>query len=362
MAVFCTYCGRDYPLSGLPYKCSTCGGLFDIKGDQPFSGKLVDPCQPGIWRYRHTFGLSKGMTPVSIGEGNTPLVWMEAFGRRIAFKCEYCNPTGSFKDRGSSVITAWLQARKIKEVVEDSSGNAGASLAAYTALAGIKSKIFVPASASGRKIRQIETFGAEIQRVSGSRSDVTEKIQKVVERGAIYASHAYLPFNLPGYATAAYEIYEQLGNRMPAGVIVPAGQGGLLLGLARGFDNLRIADNNLIDIPKMIGVQTQACAPLWEKYSGNKIGSHERDMQSIAEGVQVNEPVRADMVLKAINESHGFVHVVQEGEIIIGRDALAQLGLFVEPTSAIVWSALEKNITHLKDPVVVLLTGSGYKN
>ncbi len=362
MAVFCTNCGRDYPSSGLPFRCSTCGGLFDILSDQPFIKKLVDRSQPGIWRYRHTFGLSESVTPVSLGEGNTPLVWAEAFGRRIAFKCEYCNPTGSFKDRGSSVITSWLQARGIQEVVEDSSGNAGASLAAYTASVGIKSKIYVPESASGSKIKQIETFGAEIHRVSGSRADVTEKILKVVEGGAVYASHAYLPVNLLGYGTAAFEIYEQLGNRMPAGVIVPAGQGGLLLGLARGFETLRIADTKNMSIPRMIGVQTHACAPLWEKISGKQLEKQARNNRSTAEGILVSEPLRANMVLTAIKESGGFVDVVQEEQIMMGRNALARLGFFVEPTSAVVWSALENNITDLYDPVVVLLTGSGYKN
>jgi threonine synthase len=260
------------------------------------------------------------------------------------------------------VITAWLKARGIREVVEDSSGNAGASLAAYTARVGIKSRIYVPESASGSKIKQIETFGAEIHRVSGSRADVTEKILKVVEGGASYASHAYLPINLPGYATTAFEIYEQLGNSMPAGIIVPAGQGGLLLGLARGFETLRIAVANNMNTPRMIGVQTKACAPLWEKISGKQLGKLAHNNHSIAEGILVSEPLRAEMVLTVIKESGGFVDVVQEEQIMIGRKALARLGLFVEPTSAVVWSALKKNISDLNDPVVVLLTGSGYKN
>jgi len=362
MAVFCSNCGSNYPPTGLPYECNNCGGLFDISSDQLFSERLLDRSQPGIWRYSDTFGLPKSVNPVSLSEGNTPLIWAEAFGRRIAFKCEHFNPTGSFKDRGSAVIAAWLQAQGIREVIEDSSGNAGASLAAYATRVGIKSTIFVPEFASGTKIKQIEAFGAEIRRVSGTRADVALKIRKVVERGSFYASHAYLPFNLPGYATAAYEIYEQLGNIMPGGIIVPAGQGGLLLGLARGFDALRITDNVHRKIPRMIGVQTRACAPLWERYSKSIIAPQNRDNRSIAEGVQVSEPLRADAVLKVIEESHGSIHAVEEKEILTGRSKLARLGFFVEPTSAIVWSGLKKNIMDLHDPVVVVLTGSGYKN
>ncbi len=139
-------------------------------------------------------------------------------------------------------LTAWLQARKITEAVEDSSGNAGASFAAYAARAGINARIFVPESAGGPKLQQIEAYGAELVTVPGSRSNASMQAIKAAGEGQAYASHAYLPFNLPGYATTSYEIFEQLGNQMPGAVILPAGQGGLLLGMARGFESLRIGN------------------------------------------------------------------------------------------------------------------------
>ena len=234
LTIACTNCGRVYPLDGIPYKCPTCGGVFDIPQPLPYDANLIDSSQPGIWRYRHTFGLPDGAEVVSLGEGNTPLQWAEVMGRQVAFKCEYLNPTGSFKDRGTSVITGYLKSRGVHEVVEDSSGNAGASLSAYTARAGVKARIFVPASASGPKLQQIEFFGAEVVPVQGSRGDVTSAVLKEAEKGIVYASHAYLPFNIPGYATAAYEIIEQIGT-VPSAVITPCGQGGLLLGLCARF-------------------------------------------------------------------------------------------------------------------------------
>ena len=240
--VFCNNCGRAYPSGGVPYRCSTCGGLYDFRGVLTLDPAREERSQPGIWRFRHTFGLPPDLEPVSLGEGNTPLVWAEALGRRVAFKCEFLNPSGSFKDRGSAVIVAWLISEGVTRIVEDSSGNAGASLAAYAARAGIKARIFIPESASGSKRKQIEAYGAELVPIPGSRSDVADVVRKVAEGGTPYASHAYIPFNLPGYATAAYEIFEQVG-RMPGAVVVPAGQGGLLLGLTRGFDALRIANN-----------------------------------------------------------------------------------------------------------------------
>jgi threonine synthase len=299
-------------------------------------------------------------------------LWAKAFGREVAFKCEFQNPTGSFKDRGSVVITGWLKSRGVSDVVEDSSGNAGASLAAYSARAGINARIFVPASASGPKRRQIEALGAEVVPVSGSRSDVAEAVRREAQRGAVYASHAYLPFNLPGYATVAYEIFEQLGNRMPGAVIVPAGQGGLLLGLARGFEALRIAinvinntvenTNSIKNIPKIIGVQARACAPLWAIFTAGREGlGFVAENLTLAEGVKVRAPVRGEAVLQAVAAGSGSMCAVDEEEILPGRDALARLGFYVEPTSAIVWSALSQTISQLPDPVVVILTGAGYK-
>jgi threonine synthase len=362
MEISCTNCGCTYPSDGFPYHCLACGGLFDFPNPYPFNPQQVDKSQPGIWRYRHTFGLSPNAESVSLGEGSTPLLWANVFRRKVAFKCEYLNPSGSFKDRGSAIIAAWLLSRGIYQAVEDSSGNAGASLAAYAARAGIKTRVFIPESSNGPKRRQIESYGAELVPVPGSRSDVTDAVRLESDRGIVYASHAYLPFNLPGYATAAYEIYEQLGDKMPGAIIIPAWQGGLLLGLVRGFDALRIVNKPFEDTPKIIGVQARACTPMWDVFiAGSLKPGLVVESFTLAEGVQVRYPLRVDEVLRAVVASHGSMCVVDEDEILPGRDALARLGFYVEPTSAIVWSALKQTIKNLPDPVVIVLTGSGYK-
>jgi len=362
MEISCTSCGNAYPSDRLPYCCLKCGGLYDFRTPFPFDPEQVDRSKPGIWRYRHTFGIPPDYEPVYLGEGNTPLIWAEVFKRKVAFKCEYLNPSGSFKDRGSAVIAAWLHSRGVNEAVEDSSGNAGASFAAYAARIGIKARVFVPESASGVKRRQIEAYGAELVLVPGSRSNVAEAVKRVADTGIVYASHGYLPFNLPGYATTAYEIYEQLGNKMPGAIILPAGQGGLLLGLARGFKAVRIAINTVINIPRIIGVQAYRCAPLWEMLTGGSTRAGlVTENHTLAEGAQVRNPLRGDIVLQEVEASNGSICVVEENEILPGRDALAHRGFYVEPTSAIVWSALKQMIQYLPDPVVVVLTGSGYK-
>ena len=361
LTIVCTNCGRAYPLEGAPYQCPTCGGIFDIPAPLPYDPSKVDNSQPGIWRYRHTFGLPDGAEAVSFGEGNTPLLWAEVLGRQVAFKCEYRNPTGSFKDRGSSVLAGVLKSRGIRAAVEDSSGNAGASFAAYAVRAGIHARIFVPASSSGPKRQQIEAYGAELIPIPGSRSDVTTAALKAAGDGLVYASHAYLPFNIPGYATAAYEIYDQLGT-VPSAVLTPCGQGGLLLGVARGFDAIR-QSGAFFPLPKMIGVQARACAPLWVMSTVGMTGmGFVTEGETYAEGVRVRTPVRGDILLRTVKSSRGAFIAVDEDDILRGRDELARRGFQVEPTSALVWNALEQVLGQLPDPVVVLLTGAGFKS
>ena len=360
-SIVCTNCGKAYPDRKLPNRCPKCGGLFDYSGIWTYDPADLDPSQPGIWRYRASFGLPEMVRPVSLGEGGTPLVWVSAFGRQIALKCEFLNPSGSFKDRGSTILASLLQARGVKEAVEDSSGNAGASMAAYAARAGVRLRVFVPAAASGPKRTQIVAYGAELVPVPGTRTAVSEAVQRAADSGAVYASHAFLPFNLPGYATAAYEIVAQLDGQVPGAVLVPAGQGGFLLGLARGFEAMRAAGAGP-GLPKMIGVQARACAPLWALFSAGPEGlKFVAENPTLAEGVRTRFPVRGDAVLRAVGVCAGSIEAVDEAEILPARDRLARLGLYVEPTSAIVWAALERLVDRLPDPLVLVLTGSGLK-
>jgi threonine synthase len=197
--------------------------------------------------------------------------------------------------------------------------------------------------------------------IPGTRSDVSEAVKKGARGEVAYASHAWLPFNLPGYATAAYEIHTQLGDRVPGTVVVPAGQGGLLLGLARGFTALHRA-RPAQSYPRLVAVQARACAPLWAIFTAGHAGlGMVAENRTLAEGVRVRFPLRGDLVLREIQASRGAVIAVDEEEILPARDALARLGFYVEPTSAIVWPALAQSLEQLPDPVVVLLTGSGYK-
>ena len=356
----CQNCGRPYPASGIPYRCPHCGGIYDFENSIEYQPGPQKPGE-GIGRYRSGFPLSTGQVWHSLGEGDTALVPVKVDDRSVFFKCEFQNPTGSFKDRGAAVLVSALAAQGVTEAIEDSSGNAGAAFAAYAGRAGMKARVFVPDYASGPKRRQIESYGAEVIRILGPRSATTERTLVEAERGAVYASHAYLPHVLAGFATVAFEIFEQLG-KAPSAVVLPVGQGTLLLGVYRGFKALERA-GMINRLPQMIGVQARACAPLWSVFHGGAAGlTWISEGETQAEGIRIMQPLRGDAVLRVVEDSAGTMVVVEEQEISQGRDDLGCQGLYVEPTSAVVWPAIQQVLADRPDPVVAILTGSGLKS
>lgn len=355
----CQDCHQIYPDWGLPYICGHCGGIYDYESPPIYDPKeIVD--QQGMWKYRHTFGLPQDMQAITLGEGQTPLIQTVLNRRKIGLKLEFLNPTGSYKDRGSAVLISHMLARNIREAVEDSSGNAGASFAAYAAKAGIKASVYIPESASGPKRKQIESYGAKLIPIPGERENAARAVRMAATKGISYASHAFLPFGLTGIATIAYEIVEQL-KETPGTVIAPVGHGGLLLGVIRGFQamyNARIINQT----PLFIGVQAGACDPLVKCFTGKRDRISENiPIETIAEGVKVIHPVRGKAILELLEKHHGDLLAIQEEDILKDQKELARLGFFVEPTSALVWSAIKKRLGETPEPIVTILTGSGLK-
>jgi threonine synthase len=353
----CTTCNERYPEEGLPFKCPSCGGIYDYDGPPEFNPEKIDKSLPGMWEYRHSFDLKPDAPVITLGEGKTPFIWDEVGGREVGFKLEYLNPTGSYKDRGSCVLASHLVSRGAKRAIEDSSGNAGASFAAYSARAGLPARVFVPESASGPKRVQIEMYGADLVRVPGPRSNAAAAALKEAAEGAVYASHAYLPFGLTGIATIAYELWDELGEA-PGTVIAPVGHGGLLLGIVRGFSALK-RKGLISSSPYFVGVQAKACAPVWTewKYGAEAVKNIEEG-HTFAEGVRVRTPVRASALIKEIGRGEFFA--VEEDAIMPAYKELARRAIYVEPTSALVWNALE-SMKDLPEPVVLIMSGSGFK-
>ncbi len=359
--VTCRDCRQPYPQDSLPHLCPNCGGLFGFSAGITYSPEKVEPGLPGIWRHRHSFSLPAGAPLITLGEGDTPLIWSHIFGKKVGFKLESINPTGSFKDRSTAVLVSWLVAAGVKEAVEDSSGNAGASFAAYAARSGILTRIFIPSYASGPKRSQIESYGAEVIAVPGSRTKAAEAVLQEVEGGAIYASHAFLPQGTAGIATIAYELVHQM-DEIPGTILLPVGHGSLLLGVALGFQALR--KNGLMpQVPKIIGIQAAECAPLFNAYKNHyQEPASTVEGKTSAEGVRISTPYHGKYVLQAVKESGGSFVAVDEQEIAAGQQQLAELGIHVELTSALVWNALEQIHQECPEPIVCIITGHGLKS
>lgn len=355
----CVRCGRRVPALGASWRCA-CGGPFELAERPPFSPAAIEGELHTLWRYRAMLPLPDSARPRSLGEGFTPLVPLDIDGRRIVCKLEFLAPTGSFKDRGTSVLTSALSAWGLTDVVEDSSGNAAASLAAYCALVGIRARIFVPAYASGPKLAQIRAYGAELVPVQGPREHAARAAQQASE-GRYYASHAYHPLHLEGNKTFAYELWEQLRGRAPEAIVFPAGHGTFLLGTYRGYGDLKRAE--LIErLPRLVAVQSEACAPLFEAFrsGAEDVSSDMTQGETIAEGIRIVRPPRAPDVLRAIRDTGGDVLIVADEEIRRAQRALAHRGLYIEPTSAAAVAGVQK-LGRIAGTTVVPLTGSGLK-
>lgn len=360
MAILCKKCEIAYPPTGLPHVCPQCGSLFDFDRSFDFSLAQIEPELPGIWRYRHAFSLFNEAPIVSLGEGNTPLIWLDVEGKRVGFKMEGQNPSGSFKDRGVAVTMSQLLARGVKSAVEDSSGNAGASFAAYAAAAAVKARVFVPESAGGAKCQQISAYGADLVRVPGPRSAAAAAVLDEVAAGSIYASHAFLPFGLAGYATIAYEIFGSMHSAIPGTVIAPAGHGGLLLGLIRGFVALKNS-GAAHDIPRFVGVQAANCAPVFAAFQKGRVAANGVvEGKTIAGGVAVRDPQQLSALLVEMPPGSQMA-AITEDDILPAARELASHGLYVEPSSALTWAAFKQLGKALVEPVVLILSGNGLK-
>ena len=317
-----------------------------------------------IWRYAAALPFLPAR-PISMGEGCTPLVEMALAGGTALLKCEWFMPTGSFKDRGASVMLSLLREQGVRAVLEDSSGNGGAAVSAYAAAGGMAATIFVPASTSPAKTVQSRAAGASITLVPGSRQDCADAAEReAAEREAaqiFYASHNWQPFFLQGTKTLAYELWEDFSFNVPENVIVPCGAGSNVLGLFIGFSELLRA-GQIARLPRIFAAQPAHCAPIARAALGlDPVAAQ----PTIAEGTAIAQPLRLPECLRAMRESGGGAVMLTEAEIAEASLMLARRGVYVEPTCAQAVAAfqrlLEARRIASRESTVVVLTGTGLK-
>lgn len=365
----CQRCHANYSVQQPLWACP-CGGILDLDIPARFPWQMMRSRPPGLWRYRDVLPLAHSTVPVSLGEPETPLLDVPNAGSTLYLKLDYLFSTGSFKARGAAVLLSKVRELGVSSVLEDSSGNAGAAIAAYAAAADVEAIIYAPDSASPGKLAQIMQYGAQLVRVPGPRSETTAAALERATQGTYYASHIWNPFFLAGTMTVAFELWDQLGHRVPDWVIAPVGHGTMLLGLALGFEHLR--RSGLIgQLPRLAGVQAAACAPLYASFiAGVQSGQYTLpniDAQPTrADGIAISQPVRWRQILEAIKETGGTMLAVQESEIGASQCRWARRGLLMEPTSATALAAynllVESGSIAPMHTVVVVITGSGIKD
>ena len=356
----CPSCGAKYSVTKEVWRCE-CGNYLDLNYHPVLDRNKLNSDDRSFWRYRDVLPLNDMRNAISFGEGTTPLVQMEYAGTAFLGKMDFMLPSGSFKDRGASLMISKCKELGISEIVEDSSGNSACSVSAYCARGEIKANIFMPAGNSSAKSIQAASYGSEIHLIEGNRIDCANAALEAA-KGSYYAAHAWNPFFIHGTKTIIYEIVEQLGWKAPDSIFIPVGSGSQLIGVYLGL--LEMKEAGIIDkMTKLMAVQSNKCSPLKDFVEGKETPITSGN-PSIAEGIAIHRPVRLKQIIEAVQSSGGDFVTVDDSEIIDAMRASAKQGVYIEPTSASAVAAVNKypQIIDRKEIAVVSLTGTGLKS
>lgn len=351
----CSNCKKEVSLDTLEYKCE-CGGIYKLHSTAPkFDPNLIDKNEFSIFRYREFMAINTDdYKNITMGEGLTSSV---KFKENLYLKLDYAMPTLSFKDRGAAVLIQHAKNIGVKKVIQDSSGNAGNSVAAYAARAGIECEIFVPKGTSPKKINMIKSHGANVVIYDGTRDETADACRKkAVDEKIYYANHVYNPLFYEGTKTYIYEIYEQL-NKIPDNIFIPVGNGTLLLGSIVALNEL--FDGGYIkNLPNIFIVQSQNCAPLFYK------DKFTVPQPTMAEGIAIGKPMRKEELISPKYEGEIKIILSPEDEILGARGELARAGFYVEHTTAATYAAYKNYIktNRLKGESIIPLCGAGMKS
>src|SRR3984885_7277220 len=305
--------GQTFPLDE-PRWCGPDGAPLLLTPLAGLSRAQIDTAVRSLWRYRAALPFQPD-DPITMGEGCTPLIGRTLYGAPALLKCEWFMPTGSFKDRGASVMLSLLRAQGVRDVLEDSSGNGGAAVSAYAAAGGLHATIKTPASTSPAKTVQMRAHGANVELIAGTRQDTADAAVRRSQT-TFYASHNWHPFFLHGTKTLAYELWEDLGFRAPDNIITPCGAGSNVLGCAIGFSELLRA-GEIDTLPRIFAVQPANCGPIAAAFLAGTDAEVATPIEpTIAEGTAIAKPIRRREVIAALRDSRGGAVMVPEAGIM----------------------------------------------
>jgi threonine synthase len=370
----CTRCGEHYPADRPQTVCPKDGGILYARYDlasikKTFSPASLLPLAPTMWRYD---AVLPEAAPVTLGEGFTPMLRSREYPN-VFVKDEGLNPTGSFKARGLSAAVTMARHFGLKKLAIPSAGNAASALAAYAAVAGIEAHIFMPKDVPLSNRIECDYYGAHVTLVDGLISDCARKV------GELKASESWEkekwfdvsttkePYRVEGKKTMGYEVAEQLGWKLPQGIIYPTGGGVGLLGMWKAFDELEQLGFIGPERPNMISIQSAGCAPIVKAWDEGKSASEMwPNASTLASGLRVPKPYGDYLILDILKQSGGLALAATDAEILAATRHWAQIeGIFAAPEGAASLVAYQKLLTSNffgeEDTVVLFNTGSGLK-
>jgi threonine synthase len=370
----CTRCGEHYPADRPQTVCPKDGGILYARYDlvsikKTFSPASLLPLAPTMWRYD---AVLPEAPPVSLGEGFTPMLPSHEYPN-VFIKDEGLNPTGSFKARGLSAAVTMARHFGLKKLAIPSAGNAAGALAAYAAAANIEAHIFMPKDVPMANRIECDYYGAQVTLVDGLISDCARKIAELKERpawskeGWFDVSTTKEPYRVEGKKTMGYEVAEQLGWKLPQGIIYPTGGGVGLLGMWKAFDELQQLGFIGPERPNMISVQSSGCAPIVKAWDEGRATSEMwTHASTLASGLRVPKPYGDYLILDILKKSGGLALAATDAEILAATRHWAKVeGVLAAPEGAASLVAYQKLLTTgfftADDTVVLFNTGSGLK-
>lgn len=375
--IFCPRCQKRYLPRKILNLCA-CGSPllvnYDLARIQKAVNKADLKARPAtLWRYREFLPLREDEDIVSLGEGFTPLIEARSLGlelglKKLWIKDEAQNPTGSFKDRGLSVAISMAKELGIRKVAIPSAGNAGGSLSAYAARAGIEAHIFMPRDTPRANQIEAEQYGARLTLVDGLISDCGRIIaEKKEKEGWFDISTLKEPYRVEGKKTMGLEIAEQLGWRLPDVIIYPTGGGTGLIGMWKGFKELEEIGWIGAKRPRMVSVQSEGCAPIVRAFrEGKESAEPWVNARTVASGLRVPQAVADFLMLRVLRESGGTAVSASDEEMLQEVVHVARReGLFFCPEAGAGVAALRRLVQEgwirPHDEVLIFNTASGLK-
>jgi threonine synthase len=370
----CTRCGEHYPADRPQTVCPKDGGILYARYDlaaikKTFTPASLLPLAPTMWRYDAVLPEAK---PVTLGEGFTPMLRSREYPN-VFIKDEGLNPTGSFKARGLSAAVTMARHFGLKKLAIPSAGNAASALAAYAAAANIEAHIFMPKDVPLANRVECDYYGAHVTLVDGLISDCAKKVAELKEKpewsrdGWFDVSTTKEPYRVEGKKTMGYEIAEQLGWKLPQGIVYPTGGGVGLLGMWKAFDEMEQLGFIGSERPHMISVQASGCAPIvkaWDE--GGATSEMWENASTIAAGLRVPKPYGDYLILDILKKSGGVAVDATDTEILAATRHWAKVeGVFAAPEGAASLVAYQNLLASgfftPDDTVVLFNTGSGLK-